>query len=116
LGASEKLAAAGLSVGVADARWVKPLDADLLHQLADTPIITVEENTLDGGFGSAVLEHFEKQGKAQEVRIHRIGFPDCFIDHATRDEQLDETGLSAEKIYRATCTFLGQQVPEEAVK
>jgi len=112
LGAAEKLAAAGLSVGVADARWVKPLDADLLTKLADLPIITVEENTIEGGFGSAVMEFFEERRPASDVRIHRLGFPDRFIEHATRDEQLEETGLSAESICRTACAFLGQHAPE----
>ncbi len=112
LGAAEKLAASGLSVGVADARWVKPIDADLLTKLADGPIITVEENTIEGGFGSAVMEFFEQRGRAHDVRIHRLGFPDRFIEHATRDEQLEEIGLSADRIYRATSAFLGQHVPE----
>jgi 1-deoxy-D-xylulose-5-phosphate synthase len=112
LGAAEKLAAAGLAVGVADARWVKPLDADLLIKLADAPIITVEENTLEGGFGSAVLEFFEQRGRAQDVLIHRLGFPDRFIEHATRDEQLEEMGLTAEAISQATSAFLRQHISE----
>lgn len=112
LGAAEKLAAAGLAVGVADARWVKPLDADLLMKLADAPIITVEENTLEGGFGSAVIEFFEQRGRAQDVLIRRLGFPDRFIEHATRDEQLEEMGLTAEAISQATSAFLRQHISE----
>ncbi|MFO7976527.1 MAG: 1-deoxy-D-xylulose-5-phosphate synthase [Candidatus Hydrogenedentota bacterium] len=112
LSAAEKLAAVGFSVGVADARWAKPLDTDLLRKLAETPIITAEENTIEGGFGSAVMEFFEQQGRARDVLIHRLGFPDRFIEHATREEQLDETGLTAEAIYRSTSAFLKQHVSE----
>lgn len=112
LGAADKLAAAGISVGVADARSVKPLDAALLEHLADTPIITVEENAIEGGFGSAVLEFYEQRGRVQEVRLLRLGFPDRFMEHATREEQLEEVGLSADGIYRSVCAFLGVQAPE----
>ncbi|MEA3364645.1 MAG: 1-deoxy-D-xylulose-5-phosphate synthase, partial [Candidatus Hydrogenedentes bacterium] len=113
LEAAEKLDAAGLSVGVADARWIKPLDADLLMALSDSPIITVEENTLQGGFGSAVLEFFEQRGRSREVLIRRLGFPDRFIEHATRDEQLEEIGLTPESICQSVSTFLKQHVPEQ---
>ncbi len=112
LSAADRLAAAGVSVGVADARSVKPLDTALLDRLADTPIITVEENAVEGGFGSAVMEYFEQQGRAHDVRLTRLGFPDHFMEHATREEQLDEVGLSGDGLYRAACAFLGAQVPE----
>ncbi len=114
LGAAEKLAADGLAVGVADARRVKPLDTELLDQLAGVPILTVEENTVVGGFGSAVIEHFEQDGRAHDVCIHRLGFPDRFIEHATRDEQMEEIGLTADGIYQSTRAFLGRQVSEPA--
>ena len=112
LGAALKLAADGLSVGVADARSVKPLDAELLDKLAEMPILTVEENTIMGGFGSAVIEHFEQQGRGHDVRIHRLGFPDRFIEHATRDEQLEEIGLTAEGLYQSARALLDRQVSE----
>jgi len=110
LEAADRLAAAGVPVGVADARSVKPLDTALLDRLADTPIITVEENSIEGGFGSAVMEYFERQGRAHDVRLTRLGFPDHFMEHATRKEQLEEVGLSADGLYRAACAFLGVQV------
>jgi len=98
LQAAELLEAEGVSVAVADARWVKPLDAEFIESLCDRPVITVEENTLDGGFGSAVLEHFEKKGQVGKLRIRRIGIPDVFSEQATREEQiemhrLDTSGL-----------------------
>jgi 1-deoxy-D-xylulose-5-phosphate synthase len=90
---SEKLEAAGLSIGVADARYIKPLDTELIDSLAHMPIITVEENTVVGGFGSAVMEYFEEQGRLHEVRLRRVGIPDRFLPHATRLEQLEDAGL-----------------------
>lgn len=83
----------GLSFGVADARWIKPLDTDLLDRIKHLPIVTVEENTVVGGFGSAVLEHFQRSGSLQEIRLEMAGFPDAFLEHGTRDEQLTEIGL-----------------------
>ena len=100
LEAAELLAAEGFSVGVADARWVKPLDTDLIDSLAEHPIITVEENTLDGGFGAAVIEHFDKAGQLSTLRILRRGIPDRFSEQGSRNDQLraeglDHTGLAA---------------------
>ena len=109
LKAAGELEGEGLSVGVADARRVKPLDADLLDRLKGRPIITVEENAVKGGFGSAVLEHFEQEGVLEEVRVRSKGFPDAFIDHATRDEQLAALSLDASGIARTVREFLHQQ-------
>lgn len=95
IAAAELLARDGLDIGVADARWIKPLDGDLLDSLASKPIITAEENTLAGGFGSAVLEYFEKSGRRTDVRVHRIGIPDVFSEQGTREDQLAAHGLDA---------------------
>ena len=111
LNAAERLEAEGLSIGVADARHIKPLDANLVESLADRPIITVEENTLDGGFGSAVLEHFDKIGHLGDLRIHRIGIPDVFSEQATRDEQLSFHELDADGLCRAAKVYLQGLVP-----
>lgn len=107
LRAAAVLEADGFSVGVADARWVKPLDGALLDRLADRPIITVEENTLDGGFGSAVLEYFSNLGRLDDVRIFRLGIPDVFSAQATREEQLAAHGLDADGLAAAVRRFLG---------
>lgn len=114
LEAAERLAGEGYSVGVADARFVKPLDAALLDSLIDRPIITVEENTLDGGFGSAVLEYFANAGRLHELRIHRMGIPDVFSEQATRNEQLAAHDLHADGLHRAAGAFLSAQAAEVA--
>lgn len=85
----------GLSIGVADARWIKPLDIDLLNRIKHVPIVTVEENTIVGGFGSSVLEHFQRQGCLHAIQMDMAGFPDAFMEHGTREEQLAEIGLDA---------------------
>ena len=112
LAAAEALDEIGLSIGVADARFVKPLDASLLNAISALPIITVEENTLEGGFGSAVMEHFEREGRLHEVRIRRAGIPDRFLEHATRDEQLEEAGLDAPGLVRIAREFLAHLIPQ----
>jgi len=85
----------GLHIGVIDARLVKPLDADLLDSISHLPIVTVEENSIVGGFGSAVLEHFERKNMTGDIHLRMVGFPDAFIPHMTRDEQLREIGVDA---------------------
>lgn len=95
LAAAETLAREGLDLSVADARWVKPLDVQLLDSIADRPILTVEENTLEGGFGAAVLEHFERTGRLADVTVHRLGIPDVFSEQGTREDQLHAHGLDA---------------------
>jgi len=99
--AAERLAAAGgPSLTVVNARWVKPLDRELLSQLVreGSRVLTVEENALAGGFGSAVMEALEEMEIS--ARVKRIGVPDRFVPHATQVEQrhdlgLDEEGLAA---------------------
>lgn len=112
LAAAESLQREGYSVGVADARWIKPIDGALLDRLRALPIITVEENTLPGGFGSGVIEYFADHGGLDDVKIRRLGFPDRFIDHATREEQLAEIGLDAEHIAASVRELLGQRIPQ----
>ncbi|MBI5095705.1 MAG: 1-deoxy-D-xylulose-5-phosphate synthase [Candidatus Hydrogenedentes bacterium] len=108
LEAASMLEAEGYAIGVVDARSVKPLDTALLDRLAGTPLVTVEENSIVGGFGSAVMEYYEGQGHADGLRIVRCGFPDAFIDHATREEQLQEIGLDVHSIARTLRDLLGR--------
>jgi 1-deoxy-D-xylulose-5-phosphate synthase len=97
LRAAERLAAeGGASLTVINARWVKPLDTELLSQFvkAGTTVFTVEENAVAGGFGSAVSEALDVLGIVAPV--HRIGIPDRFIPHATQAEQRAEMGIDEE--------------------
>lgn len=108
LDAAERLEGEGLSIGVADARWVKPVDGTLLETLRTRPIVTVEENALPGGFGAAVMEYFEQIGRLSETRLRRVGLPDAFSEHATRAEQLADYGLNPEGIAAVARAFFGQ--------
>jgi 1-deoxy-D-xylulose-5-phosphate synthase len=102
LQAADQLLEEGFDFGVINARFVKPLDtATIVHVVADCPVIvTVEEGTLLGGFGSAVLEA-AAEGGLDTSRIHRLGVPDRFIEHGPRGELLADLGLDVSGIVRA---------------
>jgi 1-deoxy-D-xylulose-5-phosphate synthase len=88
----------GLSVTLVNSRFVKPLDQGLILSLADRHrvIVTIEENVLAGGFGSAVSELVERSGKAP--RVASIGLEDRFYEQGPRSWLLDQAGLSPEKL------------------
>ncbi|MBI5572418.1 MAG: 1-deoxy-D-xylulose-5-phosphate synthase [Desulfomonile tiedjei] len=97
--AARRLAEQGISVGVLDARFVKPLDRELIVKkaLATCKVITVEEGILAGGFGSCILELFSEEG-LEGVKVSRMGVPDSFVEHGTRAELLSDLGLTADGI------------------
>ena len=97
--AAARLAEYGIDCSVVNPRFVKPLDTDLLidQALRTGRIVTVEENVLAGGFGSAVLETLADAG-LQNVDVHRIGLPDSFIEHGTAADQRQRLHLDAEGI------------------
>ena len=106
--AAEALKGIGISVGVVNMRWVKPLDRALLEQIvAKTPrIITVEDHVLDGGFGSAILEALADMRLNTETL--RIGIADQFVQHGSMEQlyaslELDENGIA-----KRTAAFLGK--------
>lgn len=88
LALADELGAAGWSVGVINARFVKPLDAALLRRTAKGAglVVTMEDNVIDGGFGSAVLECLAAGGIATPVE--RIAWPDAFVEHGNSVDQL----------------------------
>lgn len=88
----------GLSIAHYDARFLKPLDEVLLHQIGKKfkKIITIEDGTTEGGFGSAVLEFMAENDYKAE--IIRMGIPDSFIEHGTPDELYASISLSTEGI------------------
>ena len=87
-----------LNATVADMRWVKPLDTDLIMQLAQTHsrFITIEENVVAGGAGSGVAEYLASQGLSIEIR--HVAIDDRFIDHASQGETRIDAGLSCDDI------------------
>ena len=97
--AANMLEKQGCSVKVINARFIKPLDSKLLTAilLMDVPVLTIEESTLQGGFGSAVLEFASDEG-FHHVEISRMGIPDHFIEHGSVKELWNEIGLTTETI------------------
>ena len=96
----------GMRVGVVNARFVKPLDRRTICKVIDECgfVLTVEESSLMGGFGSAVLEVANEAGLST-THVRRLGLPDRYVLHAERDEQLAEVGLDVDGIMRAAKTL-----------
>jgi 1-deoxy-D-xylulose-5-phosphate synthase len=101
LQAAENLAKEKIETTVVNARFVKPLDAQLVLALAQTKrlIVTVEEAYLAGGFGSAILELLEENGLQDQVRVVRMGIPDRLVSHGDPKLLLAKYGLDADGIY-----------------
>jgi 1-deoxy-D-xylulose-5-phosphate synthase len=101
------LAGQGVQATVVDGRFVKPVDTDLLVDLARRVprLVTVEESMRQGGFGSAVLEALNDAG-IQHVSIERIGIPDTFVEHGPQSLLRAKYGLDADGIARAALHLL----------
>jgi 1-deoxy-D-xylulose-5-phosphate synthase len=107
--AAEILASNGINAGVINARFVKPLDEKNIRCLARDvgKIVTVEDNLLAGGFGSALLEYINDHNM-NWVKVLRLGLPDEFIEQGPRQHLLKQYGLHAEGIASAVRSFLQQ--------
>ena len=105
--ARELLKEQGILSHVVNARFIKPLDKKMIQHIAQTAklLVTVEDNVLQGGFGSAVLETLN-EFQLDSIKVLRIGFPDQFIEQGTRKELLDKYGLTAEKIAAKVQEFI----------
>lgn len=106
LQAAERLELAGVSAQVVNARFIKPLDrALLLSVTARIPmIVTIEENALEGGFGSCVVECLNDA--ETNVRVKRLGVPDKFIEQAGIDSLKAKYGIDEDGIFLAALSFL----------
>ncbi len=106
--AAEELTRKGISATVVNARFVKPLDEELICDLAAQTgkVVTVEENVLPGGFGSAVTECLADRGL--KVSLKRIGLPDKFIEHGSPQILRQKYGLTAEKLLQGIYSWLSE--------
>ncbi len=115
LAAGDLLAADGLSFGVVNARFVKPLDLEMLERIGREAglLVTLEEGTLQGGFGAQVAVLYSTPERPGRELLH-IGLPDRFVEHGSREEQLEGVGLTpagiAERI-RIALRELGRNAP-----
>lgn len=108
---AERLAAAGYSAHVVNARFIKPLDEAMLKEMAagsPAPVFTLEEGALAGGFGAAVLEFYAENG-FHDVKVRPFGVPDRFIDHGSVKDQLAEAGLTADRITAEALALLPER-------
>jgi 1-deoxy-D-xylulose-5-phosphate synthase len=111
LGAARELERRGIQAAVMNARFAKPLDEELVIELATRTgfLVTIEEAQLMGGFGSAVLELLETRGV--EVKIRRLGLPDGYIEHGTRAELLADVGLTPGQVAEQVTTWMRTRTP-----
>ncbi|MDQ7786320.1 MAG: 1-deoxy-D-xylulose-5-phosphate synthase [Thermodesulfovibrionales bacterium] len=106
LSAAARLEKDDVDVMVVNARFIKPIDRRLISSVASLvpKILTIEENVLKGGFGSAVLEFFNEI-ELNQVRVRRIGIPDVFIEHGHQNDLRKKYGLDEEGIYQAVLSL-----------
>jgi 1-deoxy-D-xylulose-5-phosphate synthase len=107
LKAAERLAASGIHAAVVNARFIKPLDTELILSMAARipRIITVEEHALQGGFGSAVMECLNDAGRSS-MMLKRIGIPDFFIEQGSLDRLRAAYGLDEDGICKTALAFI----------
>ncbi len=105
--AAELLAKEGLNVAVINARFIKPLDDELIAKYCtpNAKVITVEEGSLAGGFGSAVMERVQELD-IRDVAFHRIGIPDEYVHHGSQDVLRAQYDLHPEGIARRVRAFV----------
>jgi len=116
--AAQELAAYGLSTTVADARFAKPLDTDLVNRLVreHEVVITVEEGAI-GGFGSHVLQHLAMNGLLDHgLKIRTMVLPDVFLDHDSPQAQYDQAGLNARHIVAMALSALGREIAAQPAR
>jgi 1-deoxy-D-xylulose-5-phosphate synthase len=118
LKAAQELGAYGLSTTVADARFAKPLDTDLINRLVreHEVVITIEEGSI-GGFGTHVLHHLATTGQLDSgLKIRPMVLPDVFLEHDSPVAQYDAAGLNARHIVATALTALGREIAEQPAR
>lgn len=106
LEAAQELAASGIDAAVVNARFAKPLDSELVTELVShiKRIVTIEENTLSGGFGNSISDLLQKSG-VSNIQVKSIGLPDDFIEQGTQAMLRAKYGLDARGIARQVSTL-----------
>ncbi|NPA94533.1 MAG: 1-deoxy-D-xylulose-5-phosphate synthase [Thermodesulfobacteria bacterium] len=101
--AAEELEKEGIEAAVINARFVKPLDVKLLDKTAKEcgKVVTIEENVLKGGFGSAILEELSNMG-LEQVKVKRLGLPDRFVEHGSQELLRKQVGLDVDSVVKAS--------------
>jgi len=117
LEAADLLQAKGYSTTVADARFAKPIDADLVRRLArdHEVLVTIEEGSI-GGFATQVLDLLVREDLTQHVKVRPLYMPDAFLDHDKPEKQVEQAGLSAADIVTAAVRALGGDALEASAR
>ncbi|MCX6173263.1 MAG: 1-deoxy-D-xylulose-5-phosphate synthase [Ignavibacteriales bacterium] len=107
---SEKLLAEGIRCEIINMRFIKPLDVDMLHDVVTRfeKIVTLEESTIIGGFGTGVLEYLAERNLKNDIL--RIGLPDKFVDHGTQEELHKQIGIDPDGIVEKIKKFLNTKI------
>ena len=115
LNAANDLSKLGIDAAVVNARFVKPLDRELLQDLAGRVpmIITVEDHVLQGGFGSSVLEFLAAEG-ITGLRVKCLGIPDSFISQGTQPELRKICGINTESIAQTAIQMMQERRRKKA--
>jgi len=110
LKASEEMAFEGVSAAVYDMRFVKPLDETLLHEVFGkfTKVVTIEDNAIQGGLGSAIVEFMVDHGYHAEVK--RLGIEDKIFEHGSQDQLFAESGFDVVGIKKACNDLIGNKI------
>ena len=97
--ASKKLASSGISVEIINCRFIKPMDTACLENVKNkfSKIITLEEGTINGGFGDGVASWLLENGYSGVLK--RLGLPDSFVEHGSRDQILSDLGLDENGLF-----------------
>jgi 1-deoxy-D-xylulose-5-phosphate synthase len=106
--AAEILSKNNVSVEVINARFIKPLDGEMLRdlQVRNIPIVTLEESVLQGGFGSAVIEFYNEHNL--QANVHRMGIPDIFIEHGEVNQLLEEIHITSDEIVKVVTSKVSE--------
>jgi 1-deoxy-D-xylulose-5-phosphate synthase len=110
LRAAERLADVGIQAAVINSRFLKPLDGTLLCDWAKRTgkVLTVEENVLQGGFGSAVLELFQERG-IFSIQVKRLGIPDTFVEHGPQTLLREKYGIDEKGIFKGVMEMFEEE-------
>jgi len=113
--AARRLRTENIHVQVVNARFIKPLDTDMLDQIGNqaAPIVVIEEAAVAGGLGSAILEYFATSSD-HIPRIRLMGVPDVFVQHGSIKEQRQEVGLTVERLTDQVNAMLSKK-PDRSV-
>lgn len=115
--AAEQLAENGIQTEIVNARFIKPLDENMLHTIfkSGKPVLTIEEAVLQGGFGSAVLE-FANDHSYSTAHVARMGIPDEFIEHGSVDLLLRDIHMTTENVAEQITTLVKNNKQQAGLK